>query len=33
MEEFYKPFGARVRKDNRLVRLAAIMPWEYIEKV
>ena len=33
MEEFFQPFGGRLRKDNRWVRLAAIMPWEYIEKV
>ena len=33
IEEFYQPFGGRLRKDNRWVRLAAIMPWEYIEKV
>ena len=33
MEEFIQPFGGRLRKDNRWVRLAAIMPWEYIEKV
>ena len=33
IEEFFQPFGGRLRKDNRWVRLAAIMPWEYIEKV
>ena len=33
MEEFFQPFGGRLRKDNRWVRLAAMMPWEYIEKV
>ena len=33
IEEFYHPFGGRLRKDNRWVRLAAIMPWKYIEKV
>ena len=33
MEEFFLPFGGRLRKDNRWVRLAAMMPWEYIEAV
>ena len=33
IEEFFQPFGGRLRKDNRWVRLADIMPWEYIEKV
>ena len=33
IEEFFQPFGGRLRKANRWVRLAAIMPWEYIEKV
>ena len=33
IEEFFQPFGGRLRKDNRWVRLAAIMPWEYIDKV
>ena len=33
IEEFFQPFGGRLRKDNRWVRLAAIMPWEYIENV
>ena len=29
----FQPFGGRLRKDNRWVRLAAMMPWEYIEAV
>ena len=33
MEEFFQPFGGRLRKDNRWVRLADIMPWEYIEDI
>ena len=33
MEVFFQTFGGRLRIDNRWVRLAAIMPWEYIEKV
>ena len=26
MEEFFQPFGGRLQKDNRWVRLAAMMP-------
>ena len=33
IEEFFQPFGGKLRKDNRWVQLAGIMPWEYIEKV
>ena len=33
IEKFFQPFGGKLRKDNRWVLLAAIMPWEYIEKV
>ena len=33
IEEFFQPFGGRLRKDNRWVKLAEIMPWEYIKKV
>ena len=33
IEEFFQPFGGKLRKDNRWVQLAEIMPWEYIEKV
>ncbi len=33
MKEFFLPFGGRLRKDNRWVRLAGIMPWRYIEEV
>ena len=33
IEDFFLPFGGRLRKDNRWVRLAAMMPWEYIEEV
>ena len=33
MEEFFQPFGGRLRKDNRWVCLAGIMPWEYIEEI
>ena len=33
MEEFFLPFGGRLRKDNRWVRLAEIMPWTHIEEI
>ena len=33
IEEFFQPFGGKLRRDNRWVQLAGIMPWEYIEKV
>ena len=33
LEEFFQPFGGQLRKDNRWVRLAAIMPWKYIEDI
>ena len=33
MEEFYQPFGGRLRKDNRWVRLSEIMPWTHIEEI
>ncbi|MDE7262504.1 MAG: IS5 family transposase [Oscillospiraceae bacterium] len=33
LEEFYLPFGGRLRKDNRWVRLAESMPWGQIEEV
>ena len=33
MEEFFQPFGGRLRKDNRWVRLAEIMPWRHIEEI
>jgi len=33
MEEFSLPFGGRLRKDNRWVRTAQIMPQKYIEEI
>ena len=33
IEDFFQPFGGKLRKDNRWVQLAGIMPWGYIEKV
>jgi len=32
MEEFFQPFGGRLRKDNRWVRLADIVPWEHCQR-
>lgn len=31
-EDFYLPFGGRIRSDNRWVILAKLIPWEEIEK-
>ncbi len=33
MEDFYLPFGGRLRKDNRWIEMAEIMPWEQIEEI
>lgn len=33
LEEFFLPFGGQLRKDNRWVRLAEIMPWRHIEEI
>jgi hypothetical protein len=33
LEEFSLPFGGRLLRDNRWVRLAGHMPWEYIEEI
>ena len=31
-EDFYLPFGGRIRSDNRWVVLAKLIPWQEIEK-
>ena len=33
IDDFFLPFGGKLRKDNRWVRMAAMMPWEYIDEV
>lgn len=33
MEEFFLPFGGKLRKANRWVQMAGIMPWDYIEEI
>ena len=33
IEEFFLPFGGKLKKDNRWVKAAEIMPWSYIEEV
>ncbi len=33
IEEFFLPFGGKLKKDNRWVKTAEIMPWENIEEV
>ena len=32
MDEFFMPFGGRLMKDNRWVRLAEMMPWDVLCK-
>ena len=31
LENFYLPFGGKLRQDNRWVQLAGIIPWDFIE--
>jgi IS5 family transposase len=31
-EDFYLPFGGKLRSENRWVRLSKLIPWEEIEK-
>ena len=33
IDDFFLPFGGKLKKDNRWVRMAEIMPWDYIEEV
>jgi hypothetical protein len=33
LENFKMPFGGKLRADNRWAKLAAIMPWDFIEDV
>ena len=33
IDEFFLPFGGKLNKNNRWVRMAEIMPWDYIEEV
>ena len=33
MEEFFMPFGGKLLKTNRWVKLASMMPWEHIERI
>lgn len=33
LEDFIMPFGGKLRAGNRWVKLAAIMPWDFIEDV
>lgn len=33
IEEFFLPFGGKLKKNNRWVKVAEIMPWDYIEEV
>ena len=33
IEDFFMPFGGKLLKTNRWVKLASIMPWERIEQI
>ena len=33
IEDFFMPFGGKLLKTNRWVKLASIMPWEHIEQI
>ena len=33
IEEFFMPFGGKLSKSNRWVRLSGIMPWEHIDDI
>lgn len=33
IEDFTMPFGGELDPENRWVRLAGIMPWDYIEEI
>ena len=33
MEEFYLPFGDGLRRDNRWVRTAGLIPWELVDEI
>ena len=33
IEDFVMPFGGKLRADNRWVKLAALMPWDFIEDI
>lgn len=32
-DDFFLPFGGQLNKDNRWVKLAAIIPWWKVEQV
>ena len=33
IDDFFMPFGGKLLKTNRWVKLASIMPWEHIEQI
>ena len=33
IEDFFMPFGGKLLKSNRWVKLASMMPWEHIEQI
>lgn len=33
IDDFFLPFGGKLRKDNRWVQMASMMPWDYIDEI
>ena len=33
LDDFMLPFGGKLRADNRWVKMARMMPWDYIEDI
>ena len=33
IEDFFMPFGGKLTKTNRWVKLASVLPWDYIEDI
>lgn len=33
IEDFFMPFGGKLLKTNRWVKLASVLPWNYIESI
>ena len=33
IEDFFLPFGGKLRADNRWIRLSKMMPWDKIEEI
>ena len=33
LDDFILPFGGRLKSDNRWVKMARMMPWDFIEDI